>query len=56
MVSLRFTRVDPDDTTSPDPNPFGDYNKNSLCSIFEAVNRSFSRANKYTSRNPNVTL
>ena len=50
VVSFRFTRVDPDDTTPPpDPNPFGDYDKNSLCSMFEAVNRSFrGRPNKFT--------
>ena len=45
VMSFRFTRVDPD-TTPPDPK-FGDYDKKSLCSIFEAVNRSFTRPNKY---------
>ena len=46
VVAFHFTRVDPD-IKPPDPNPFGDYDKKSLCSIFEAVNRSFPHVNKY---------
>ena len=39
VVSFCFIRVDPDSscTTTPEPKPFGKYDKNSLVSIFEAV-------------------
>ena len=43
VVSFRFTHVGPDCNNS-DPNPWGEYDKNSLCSIFSAVDRVCPRS------------
>ena len=39
VMSLRFTRVE-EDTPKNDTYDWGQYNKNSLCSIFETVERA----------------